>query len=94
MSEKYGFSGWVWILAAVIVVGFVALGSYLIQTQQRLEAVGIELGGANEETGRARAGAAELATVVENLRLELKARTLHLTNIRANWTRRMPQSRN
>ena len=73
MSEKYGFSGWVWILAAVIVVGFVALGSYLIQTQQRLKAVEIELGGAKEETGRARAGAAELAKVVENLRLELKA---------------------
>ena len=73
MSEKYGFSGWVWILAAGIVVGFVALGSYLIQTQQRLKAVEIELGGAKEETGRARAGAAERATVVENLRLELKA---------------------
>ena len=73
MSEKYGFSGWVWILAAVIVVGFMALGSRLIQTQQRLRAVEIELGGAKEETGRARAGAAELAKVVENLRLELKA---------------------
>jgi peptidoglycan hydrolase CwlO-like protein len=73
MSEKYAFSRWVWILAAGIVVGFVALGSYLIQTQQRLKAVEIELGGAKEETGRARAGAAERATVVENLRLELKA---------------------
>lgn len=73
MSEKYGFSGWVWILAAVIVVGFVPLGSYLIETQQRLKAVEIDLGGAKEETGRARAGAAELANVVENLRLELKA---------------------
>jgi chromosome segregation ATPase len=73
MSEKYAFSGWVWILAAGIVVGFVALGSYLIQTQQRLKAVEIELGGAKEETGRARAGAAERANVVENLRLELKA---------------------
>ena len=73
MSEKYAFSGWVWILAAGFVVGFVALGSYLIQTQQRLKAVEIELGGAKEETGRARAGAAERATVVENLRLELKA---------------------
>lgn len=73
MSEKYAFSGWVWILAAGIVVGFVALGSYLIQTQQRLKAMEIELGGAKEETGRARAGAAERATVVENLRLELKA---------------------
>jgi peptidoglycan hydrolase CwlO-like protein len=73
MSEKYGFSGWVWILAAGIVVGFAALGSSLIQTQQRLKAVEIELGGAKEETGRARAGAAERATVVENLRLELKA---------------------
>jgi predicted nucleic acid-binding Zn-ribbon protein len=73
MPEKYGFSGWVWILAAVIVVSFVALGSYLIQTQHRLKAVEMELGGAREETGRARAGVAELATVVENLRLELKA---------------------
>ena len=73
MSEKYASSGWVWILAAAIVVGFVALGFYLIQTQQRLKAVEVELGGAKEETGRANAGAAELATVVENLRLELKA---------------------
>jgi chromosome segregation ATPase len=39
MPEKYGFSGWVWILAAVVVVGFVVLGSYLVQTQQRLKAV-------------------------------------------------------
>ena len=67
MSEKYGFSGWVWILAAVIVVGFVPLGSYLIETQQRLKAVEMDLGGAKEETGRARAGAAELANVVENV---------------------------
>ncbi len=37
MPEKYGFSGWVWILAAAIVVGFVVLGSYLVQTQQRLK---------------------------------------------------------
>ena len=73
MSEKYASSGWVWILAAAIVVGFVALGFYLIQTQQRLKAVEVELGGAREETGRANAGAAELAKVVENLRLELKA---------------------
>ena len=73
MSEKYAFSGWVWILAAVIVVGFVALGSHLIQTKQRLKAVEVELGGAREETGRASAGAAELAKVVENLRMELKA---------------------
>ena len=59
MPEKYRFSGWVWILAAVIVVGFVALGFYLIQTQQRLKAVEVELGGAKEETGRARAGATQ-----------------------------------
>jgi len=73
MPEKYGFSGWVWILAAVVVVGFVVLGSYLVQTQQRLKAVEIELGRAKEETVRAKAGAAELAKVAENLRLELKA---------------------
>jgi len=73
MPEKYGFSGWVWILATVVVVGFVVLGSYLVQTQQRLKAVEIELGRAKEETGRARAGAAELAKVAENVRLELKA---------------------
>jgi len=72
MPEKHGFSGWVWILGAVL-VGFVALGCYLIQTQQRLKAVELELGGAKEETGRAREGAAELAKVIENLRLELKA---------------------
>ena len=91
MSEKYGFSGWVWILAAVIVVGFVALGSYLIQTQQRLRAVEIDLGGAKEETGRARAGAAEVATVVEkSYDWNSKRRTRHLTNIRESWTKRMP----
>jgi len=73
MPEKYGFSGWVWILAAVVVVGFAVLGSYLVQTQQRLKGVDIELGRANEETVRAKAGAAELAKVAENLRLELKA---------------------
>jgi chromosome segregation ATPase len=73
MPEKYGFSGWVWILAAVVVVGFVVLGSYLVQTQQRLKAVEIELGRAKEETVRVKAGAAELAKVAENLRLELKA---------------------
>jgi chromosome segregation ATPase len=72
MPEKYGFSGWVWILAAVVLVGFLAVGSYLVQTQQRLKAVGIELGRAEEETVRAKAGAAELAKVAENLRLELK----------------------
>ena len=72
MPEKHNFSEWVWILGAVL-VGFVALGSYLIQTQQRLKVVELELGGAKEETGRARAGAAELAKVIENLRLELKA---------------------
>ena len=73
MPEKYGFSGWVWILAAVVVVGFVVLGSYLVQTQQRLKAVDIELGRAKEETVRAKAGVTELAKVAENLRLELKA---------------------
>jgi septal ring factor EnvC (AmiA/AmiB activator) len=72
MAERYGFSGWVWILAAAVVVGFVALASYLVQTQQRLKAVGIELGRAEEETVRAKAGVAELAKVAENLRLELK----------------------
>ena len=51
MSEKYASSGRVWILAAAIVVGFVALGSYRVQTQQRLKAVEVELGGAKEGTG-------------------------------------------
>jgi predicted nucleic acid-binding Zn-ribbon protein len=72
MPEKYGFSGWVWILAAVVLVGFLAVGSYLVQTQQRLKAVGIELGRAEEKTVRAKAGATELAKVAENLRLELQ----------------------
>jgi predicted nucleic acid-binding Zn-ribbon protein len=73
MPEKYGLSGWFWILAAVVVVGFVVLGSYLIQTQQRLKAVEIELSRAKEETVRAKGGAAELVKVTENLRLELNA---------------------
>jgi chromosome segregation ATPase len=54
MSEKHGLSGQVWILAAVIVVGCVVLGSYVVQTRQRLKAVEIEL-------GRARADAKEAA---------------------------------
>ena len=83
MPVKYGLSGWAWILAAVVVVGFVALGSYLIQTQQRLKAVEIELGRAKEETGRARAGAAELAKVVENVRLEVKAANAALNDYQA-----------
>jgi chromosome segregation ATPase len=73
MPLKYGFSGWVWILAAVVAVGFVVLGSYLMQTQQRLKALHIELGRAKEETVRAKAGAAELANIAEDLRLELQA---------------------
>src|SRR5437867_353943 len=53
MPEKYGFSGWVWILAAVVVVGFVVLGSYLVQTQHRLKTVEIELGRAKEDAKQA-----------------------------------------
>jgi len=82
MPEKHNFSEWVWILGAVL-VGFVALGSYLIQTQQRLKAVEIELGRAKEETGRARAGAVELAKVVENVRLEVKAANTALNDYQA-----------
>jgi chromosome segregation ATPase len=73
MPKKYGLGGWVFILAAMAVVGFVVVGSYLVQTQQRLRAVEIELGRAKEETVRAKAGALETAKVVENLRLELEA---------------------
>lgn len=73
MPEKYGFSGWLWILAAAAVIGFVVLGFCLVQTQQQLKAVEIALGGAKEETIQAKAGAAELAEEAENLRLELKA---------------------
>ena len=72
MSEKYGFSRWVWILAAVV-VGFVVLGAYLVQIHQRLKAVQIELGRAKEEIVRAKTGAAELAKVAENRSLELNA---------------------
>ena len=73
MPGKYNFSGCVFTAAAVVVVGFAVLGSYLVQTQQRLKAVEIELGRAEEETVRAKAEIAELARVAENLRLELKA---------------------
>jgi hypothetical protein len=70
MPEKFGCSGWVWILAAAVVIGFAVLGSYLVQTQQRLRTVKIELGRAKEEEAvRAKAGAAELAKVTEKLRL-------------------------
>ena len=72
MPQKYGLGG-VWILAAMVVVGFVVLGSYLVQTQQRLRAVEIELGRAKEEIVRAKAGAAELGEVAASLRGELKA---------------------
>jgi predicted RNase H-like nuclease (RuvC/YqgF family) len=60
-------------LAAMAAVGFVLLGSYLVQTHQRLKTVEVELGRAKEETVRAKAGAAEFVEAVENLRLELKA---------------------
>jgi septal ring factor EnvC (AmiA/AmiB activator) len=73
MAKKYGFSGWAWILGAVAAVGFVVLGSCLVQTQQRLKAVEIELARAKEETVRAKAESAELAEVVQTLRPELKA---------------------
>lgn len=53
MREKYGLSGWVWILAAVVVIGFVVLGSYLVQTKQRLKSVEIELGRAKEDAKQA-----------------------------------------
>jgi hypothetical protein len=53
MPEKYGFSIWVWILPAVVLVGFAVLGSYLVQTQQRLKAVEIELGRAKEDAREA-----------------------------------------
>ena len=53
MPEKYGFSRLVWILPVVVLVGVVVLGSYLVQTQQRLEAVNIELGRAKEEAREA-----------------------------------------
>jgi len=84
MPKKYGLCGWVFILAAMAVVGFVVVGSYLVQTQQRLKAVEIELGRAKEETVRAKAGAVELAQVVENLRLELKAANTARDEYRAN----------
>ena len=74
MPAKYGFSRWVWILAAVV-VGFVVLGAYLVQIHQRLTAVQIELGKAKEEIVRSKAGAAELAKLAEDRRLELKAAT-------------------
>lgn len=72
MPEKYGLSGWVWVLAAVVLVGFVVLGTYLMQTQHRLKTAEIELRRAEEETVRAKAGTAELAKVAEDLRTELK----------------------
>ena len=53
MPEKYGFNRWVWILAAVVGVGFVVLGSYLVQTQQRLKVVEIELGRTKEDARKA-----------------------------------------
>lgn len=84
MPKKYGLGGWVFILAAMAVVGFVVVGSYLVQTQQRLRAVEIELGRAKEETVRAKAGAVELAQVVENLRLELKAANTARDEYRVN----------
>lgn len=72
MPDKYGLSGWVWMLTTVVLVGFVVLGTYLMQTQHRLKAAELELSRAEEETVRAKAGAAELAKVAEDLRTELK----------------------
>lgn len=73
MPERFGFSGWIWIFSAAVVVGFVVLGSYLLQTHQRLKAVEFQLGRAKEETVHAKAGAAELRKAAENLKLELDA---------------------
>jgi Skp family chaperone for outer membrane proteins len=65
LPEKYGFSGWVWILAAVVVVGFLGLGSYLVQTQQRLKAVEIELESARQ------AAEAEIEKQIARLKEEI-----------------------
>ena len=65
LPEKYGFSGWVWILAAVGVVGFLGLGSYLVQTQQRLKAVEIELESAKQ------AAEAEIEKQIARLKEEI-----------------------
>src|ERR687897_3962094 len=75
MPKKYGFSGWVWILAAVVVVGFVVLGSYLVQAQQRLKAVEIELGRAKEDAKQA-ADQAKAEAVVERQALQSQVERL------------------
>jgi hypothetical protein len=75
MPEKYGFSGWVWILAAVVVVGFVVLGSYLVQTQQRLKSVEIELGRAKEDAKQA-ADQAKAEAAVERQALQSQVERL------------------
>jgi chromosome segregation ATPase len=72
MPEKYGFSRLVWILPAVVLVGVVVLGSYLVQTQQRLKAVKIELGRAKEEAREAADRAKAQATEDERQIVRLK----------------------
>ncbi len=73
MPEKYGLSAWVSVSVAVVLGGFVVLGTYLMKTQHQLEEAEIVLSRAKEETVRAKARAADLAKVIEALRTELKA---------------------
>ena len=60
-------------LVAVVLGGFVVLGTYLMKTQHRLKEAEIVLSSAKEETVRAKVEAADLAKVIEALRTELKA---------------------
>ena len=72
MPEKYGLSAWGSVSVAVVLGGFVVLGTYLMKTQHQLEEAEIVLSRAKEETVRAKARAADLAKVIEALRTELK----------------------
>jgi hypothetical protein len=94
MAERYGFSGRVWILAAIlaamIVVGFVVLGSYLVQTQQRLNAVEVELGraraDAKQAADQAKAKAVEdgkqIDRLTEEVALERQARQREVESLK------------
>lgn len=73
MLEKYSLSEGVGVFVAAILMGFVVLGTYLMQTQHRLKAIEISLSRAKDETVRAQAGAAELAKATDDLRTELEA---------------------
>ena len=71
--QKYGLSGGVWILVGLAALGLVALGSYLMQTHQRLSLRENELDSVKRELVRANTKAAVITSELGQLRVEIEA---------------------